>query len=775
MIMKNFIPFFLLLYSMTLCAQLQENFQDGLFYGQPGRQVNWEGDCSEFRVNEELMLQLNSTVDRSPVQLRIPSTLTRNTSWEFYVRIDFTPSASNYAEIYLISDAEDLCGALNGLFIRIGYSDQNICLMQAQVGKNNKTLIRGDPDRLDADFIGLHVKATLDSSGRFRLYAKLNEEEEWIEEGSCQLETIPSGQCFGMVCFFTTTRSQLFYFDDFSIKKFDENEEPIIDPNPEQDDAVYGDLLFSEIMSHPKEGDPEYIELYNGSKRTIDLQDYLFFYGDKSYALPVHTILPDSYFVLTKRGNANTFPPGTQVYEVNSFPTLANTGKLLMIQTQFGGLISWFEYSDTLYQEEGKEKGGWSLECKDLNNRSNLADNWSASTHATGGTPGKINAIACNHPDIDPISIDAIRPIGDQGIQIVFSKPMQPDLLLDSTSYALADDYYRITDIQSNYPQCTEVRIRLEPYPENGTWTDLYLPGVKDLSDYSFEEDFFIRLGSDQEAVSHDIAINELLFNPETDNKEYVEIINRSDKILDLRFLSITSRKPSDGSFNKTYPLSALPCAWHPGEYAVITPSRELVCRLFNCSENALWTETDDMPSLTNTAGCVVILNNLTNEVIDEFYYNESMHAPSINNPKGVALERISLDVSTNDPSNWTSASFQSGYGTPGAVNSQEDKDRSIDSNRITLDYPDAMNEYYRINYLLDQPGYNCRAIIFDSMGRIVRHLINNVQLGTEGSISWNGKSESNHSFPTGVYIIYIEIFDIKGRVESFKIPVLLK
>lgn len=42
--------------------------------------------------------------------------------WEFTVQINFDPSATNRARIYLISDQENLNGSLNGYSLQIGES-----------------------------------------------------------------------------------------------------------------------------------------------------------------------------------------------------------------------------------------------------------------------------------------------------------------------------------------------------------------------------------------------------------------------------------------------------------------------------------------------------------------------------------------------------------------------------------------------------------------------------------------------------------------------------
>ena len=47
-----------------------------------------------------------------------------------------------------------------------------------------------------------------------------------------------------------------------------------------------------------------------------------------------------------------------------------------------------------------KAKGGWSLECMDVNNLSGEASNWTSSVNLKGGTPGCVNSVAAVNPDL---------------------------------------------------------------------------------------------------------------------------------------------------------------------------------------------------------------------------------------------------------------------------------------------------------------------------------------------------------------------------------------
>ena len=778
--MKKIIFMLLFLTPCYVFSQFSDNFSDGSFRGiSPAtRSVEWTGDVEKFIVNPDLQLQLNAPTTGSPAQLKTASALSTNAYWEWWMKYDFNPTSANYAKVFLCSDASDLTGELNGLFIRVGYTSKNLCLI-SQKGKTTKILIEGVVNRLNKTSMSLHVQAKLDKNGTFSLYSKLDNESDYVLEGTCSITDVFSSTYFGMVCTFSSTRSKAFYFDDFLIRELKDDEQgeggggggtgPIIDPSlPEEDDVV-----FSEVMANPGGSDPEYVELYNRGDKTFNLKNCFYYYGDKSYKLPDAEIKPHEYFVLTKTTAVESFPSDIKVYGVVSFPVLANTGKLLMFGLEDGTLISWIEYSDKMYGSNEKKSGGWSLECIDLENKSNTASDWIGSDIA-GGTPGKENSVKKINSDTEVPTITGIQTLGNNQVKLTFSKPMDRKTLTDKSSYTLSNNSYEIMASTPNYPQGTEVILQLNALPPQGTLIELGLTGVKDRSGFGLDNKTVL-LGSGYGSSENEIVINEILFNPPTGGNEYVEIYNRSDKAFDLRFLSITSRKPSDGSFNKLYELTSNPLLLQPQEYLVITKSKDLVCSFFDCHPSSSFAELSVMPSLANTSGCVVLINNQTNEIIDEFAYNEKMHDAGISNKKGIALERVDFGRPASDPENWRSASATSGYGTPGYQNSQYNPATTGIEEGITISYPEINLDNYAIHYRFNSPGYRCRAYVYDMMGKMVTVVANNELLGIEGDLIWNGKRSSGQTLASGVYLIFMEVYDTNGVVKAFKKPVIIK
>ena len=512
--MKRIISILLALTPCVVFSQFTENFSDGSFQSVPPapRTVNWVGDAENFIVNSAFQLQLNAPTNGSPSQLGTASSLSANTLWEWWIKYDFNPTSSNYAKVFLCSDESNLTGSLNGLFVRIGYTNKNVCLI-SQKGNTTKILIDGIAQRLNKASVALHLQAKWDKYGTFSLYSKLDDEEEYVLEGSCSLTDVFSGSYFGMACYFSSTRSKSFYFDDFSVRELTDD-------------------------------------------------------------------------------------------------------------------------------EQGEDNGN----------------------------------------------------------------------------------------------------------------------------------------GDEDKASENDIVINEILFNPPTGGDEYVEIYNRSDKAFDLRFISIATRRPSDGSLNTQYKLASTPLLLQPQEYLVITKTKDLVCSFFECRSFSSFVELNIMPALANASGCIVLINNQSNEIIDEFAYTEKMHTAGISNKRGISLERSNFDRPTSDEDNWYSASESSGFGTPGYQNSQYNPDTTTGIEEgISVTLPEINSDDYFINYRFNTNGYRCRAYVYDMLGRMVNVIANNELLGAEGKLIWNGKGSSGQTLSSGVYLIFMEVYDTKGVVKSFKKQTVVK
>ena len=136
-----------------------------------------------------------------------------------------------------------------------------------------------------------------------------------------------------------------------------------------------------------------------------------------------------------------------------------------------------------------KDNGGWTLERVNPNHPCSNAENWIASIHATGGTPGAKNSVFDTIPDIDAPYIDSVNVVSLTQLAVFFSEEMD-SLSLTNASYTIsgASSITEIT-IPSNF---SEVYLNLAPAIDSLSFYTLSILGASDCAGNSLAPDTII-------------------------------------------------------------------------------------------------------------------------------------------------------------------------------------------------------------------------------------------------------------------------------------------
>lgn len=229
-----------------LFAQFTDDFSNGNFTENP----SWSGEADKFLVTPDQQLRLFVTPQAAGnAYLTTNSESIENASWEFFVRLDFNPSSTNFTRVYLVSNAPDLSGPLNGYFVLIGDTQDKISLFK-QTGLNRTEIIQGASGSVDMNNVLVKIMVTRDAIGNWTLQRDVGLTGEFISEGEIFDDTHFQSSYFGVFCQFTQTRSQHFYYDDFVVSgdPYLDTEAPIfqeltVDSNNQLT------LTFNEILS----------------------------------------------------------------------------------------------------------------------------------------------------------------------------------------------------------------------------------------------------------------------------------------------------------------------------------------------------------------------------------------------------------------------------------------------------------------------------------------------------------------------------------------------
>ena len=304
--------------------------------------------------------------------------------------------------------------------------------------------------------------------------------------------------------------------------------------------------------------------------------------------------------------------------------------------------------------------------------------------------------------------------------------------------------------------------------PRGGTPGEENSEGALDKPDEPDEPNRPNEPDATEQVEPREIVLNEILFDPQPRGSEYIELYNRSDRTLSTHGLAIALRK-SDGHLGTRHSLTSLATTLAPGDYLVLTSDPNGVTSLFRTPALDV-IRRFKLPALNNQGATIVLLRTADSTVVDEVTYSAKWHSSAVKIRKGVALERISPDGSSQEAANWTSASSETGYGTPGYKNSQSGTSSQIEEG-ATISEPEynASTRDYLIRYRMDKPDYRCQMAVYSSNGQKVAVIANNQLLTPEGEIRWDGAGLS-----PGVYIFHVELYHPDGSSQHIRKPLLV-
>ena len=227
--MQYFITILSLIIINGAIAQFNDSFTDGDFSSIP----TWTGDDSVFTIfssagNNEL--RSNKTIPSSIFYLSTPSSNVTNSQWEFYTKLAFNTSSTNFVDVFLTADQSNLKSAtLNGYFVRLGGTLDEVCLYKKINGIATK-IIDGTDGMLNASSSSLKIKITCSSSNDWELFCdQTGVGTDFQSLGTITDNSLMNSNFFGIVITQSTASFfQKHFFDDFYVGTIIYDTEPPI-------------------------------------------------------------------------------------------------------------------------------------------------------------------------------------------------------------------------------------------------------------------------------------------------------------------------------------------------------------------------------------------------------------------------------------------------------------------------------------------------------------------------------------------------------------------
>lgn len=548
--------------------------------------------------------------------------------------------------------------------------------------------------------------------------------------------------------------------------------------------ATEFDLLINEVMADPDppKGLPkvEWFEIFNRSGKVIDLSALRI--SDATSApvtLPGYLIQAGEYVAFAAHANVDTLQTATagKVLGVSvSASFLNNDSDVLTLSDANGNIIDRVSYNINWHTIAGAEDGGYSLERINPGLPCLGMENWQTCPAQVGGTPAAQNSSFST--DIDETSPRLFKafPESPSSILLSFSEGMEKLAVEDIAAYRLDPAIGISSALQLPDDRSLLLLTLASPLQASTVYTLSIKPSVVDCSGNPFMFTDTVFLGLAEKPEVQDIVINEIMFNPTTGGARYIEFYNCSQKIFDWsQFFLASNSDTSTSVVQVTQDRLFL-----PGDYHVLSNNSPDVRDRFehivlkNVLQNAL-------PSLDDNVDSIKIYWAAGGQsiTIDSFFYRRGLHNGllSTSELEGVALERIRTDGPTQSAANWTSASpLKTGAaGTPTLPNSQSRTAVSVADDLISIPVArlspdgDAREDFLEIFYLLPKEGYAATLSVFDADGNLVRNLVRQQLVGTEGTFRWDGDTDEGSKARPGIHIVFLEIFSPDGEVMRVK------
>ncbi|MDR6237945.1 lamin tail domain-containing protein [Aureibacter tunicatorum] len=518
-----------------------------------------------------------------------------------------------------------------------------------------------------------------------------------------------------------------------------------------------GDLLLTELMISPEKDGVfpfEYVELFNASDQTIDLQNVILSDESSSVQLPKDSLLSGEYAVFCKGDCRDGFSKDAKVIELLAMPSMNNGGDVISISVD-GSILDEIDYSIDYYLDVIQE--GFGLE-KDMQFHCSQYG-WGVSRSELKGTPGMRNSIEGLIDEFDQSELDVLVELKSETlIKMSFNKPYK-EVDIDEMGFQKG------SVLNAEPIDDFSIEFTLEHELESDRLYSFELDGVSWCHQLKNARPVKVLKPS---GGLVNLKLSEILFDPVQDCEDFIEIFNVSDsKWVDLTNLSVRKELFGDSGFNVPDYGKYLA----PRSYLWFSSDVQCNLELYSNAESDNAVEVKSLPNFVNEQGSVYLVDASNGFVVDSLVYDVEVQSFShIDDVEGFSLERRSFDDSLASDV-WKMSSESSGGATPGKENSvyidavDSDLQFYLSSNVLI---PES-EEYSELEIYMDfHEPFVGKVEVLDAYGRLVHEIHSNMSFGVKSVLSWNGYGNKGRSLKEGLYILRLERDLGQGNKEEY-------
>lgn len=443
-------------------------------------------------------------------------------------------------------------------------------------------------------------------------------------------------------------------------------------------------IILTEIMFNPdgNERYDEFVEIYNaGDAETVDLTGWLLSDSSKYNVIQAFQgkaeikphqyglILVPNYFIESRRYDAE-IPADALILTIGNAQLGAyglnnSKGERVSIHRPDTELVTAYKYSPD-------NADGFSEEKIDLN-AGDVTGNW-VNSLKKGGTPGRPNSVMPHEHDLEltGVTFSPESPNAADSILFILTIRNAGKSFMDSCAIL-------VEQISPGQNTLGSFSHRLQAPPGDSREFRFVLPPLGD-GDFTLRFRISHPLDENPDNNSAEIivaihpsyaqgsaVINEVMYNTDEKDQEWVELYNASTELVNLKNWTFADKQRNVRAAENDLILP-------PDGYVVLANQHQ---PLWDSSAVVIILK---LPELNNS-GDQLALRDGSNRLIDTLAYQ-----PSMGGARDRSLERIKSDGASADPQNWGSCEDSSGC-TPGKRNSisPSDYDPAIDRTSLRI------------------------------------------------------------------------------------------
>ena len=744
----------LIIVPLLVLSQVYDCFDDGDFSSDP----TWHGSTSSFIVSEDNMLQLFA-VEAGTAYLYTANALVDTVEWCFRIKLAFSPSQNNYAEVWLACNTLSAGGAANGLFLKFGESGSKDAIeLYAIVDSIPIRILRGTESLIASPFVR-DVKVTR-CNNQWKLYSKTPEDTFFSPEAAAIYDDYHlSTRFFGVLCKYTQSNTSKFLFDDFIVRQL------TVDTIPPHVEEIY--------MRSPNS-----ISVRFSEPVRFDEDEYNYFLNN-AFIYPEDAVVVDKNKATVKLLFSSEIPDN--MHEILCVANISDYEGNTMKDTCVNFVMTHIYTGDILINEfmfdvNPAPNGVPPYDYLELFNRTGVKTDI---TDWLLDVDGELFFSSFKPPVIiDTFLVFSSVPFGDELPGTVLFSSFN---LLNGGRLTLYDSDEKEIDAV-NYDSSW---INDEEKGKGG-WSLERISSERQPDDFPVEYNWHVCVDTSggtpcrtnsvdtimviigDSIEKGDIVVNEILANAGDYVEDFVEIINISDKNIDLSFMDFLVYK--NGRKTK-YRIAEKNKIITPSEIVLLTSDTVGISSQYPFHSMRSCHIMKSFPNLNGEEGIIGLADKTGAVVVDSLFYSGNMHVSLLREKKDISLERISPYRSSTDATNWHSAAETYNYGSPGVVNSQymefdcEQDGRPVMniSPRVCSPDNDGVDDVVSICFSSEISEYVVSVDVYSRQGLAVRSLVVKGVLPPAECVLWDGTDDEGMVVPVGVYIVSLTYYDDKG------------